>query len=377
MFGALSHPHLQILWWVVLSLVGAIFVALTFVQGGQTLLLTLARGETEKSMVVNSLGRKWELTFTTLVLFGGAFFAAFPLFYATSFGGAYWLWICILFTFIIQAVSYEYRRKPGNLLGEKTYEVFLFINGSLGIFLVGVALGSFFTGSHFALDEGNLVLWRHPLHGLEAAGRPFNLALGLLLVFLSRVLGSLYLRNNIDYPPLEAKLRRAALVNLLLLLPFLLVVLWFLVTMEGFAVTETGRVVTVEGKYLTNLLEMPVIGAGFLLGGLALVVAGALTARFSASRMGVWLAMPGAGLTALALFFIAGFNGTAFYPSVTDLQGSLTIHNASSSRYTLIVMSYIALSVPFILAYIAYAWRAMDARKFSADDVEQEKGNLY
>jgi len=369
MIGSLEWSTLQQLWWLIVAVVGSLFVMLTFVQGGQTLILTLARNEVEKSLIVNSLGRKWELTFTTLVLFGGALYAAFPLFYATSFGGAYWVWIAILLTFVIQAVSYEFRRKPNNFLGQKTYEVFLLINGTVGILLVGAALGTFFTGSNFRLNDYNLVQWTHPLRGLEAAFSLFNLSFGLFLVFLARVLGALYLAGNIEADELVPRLRTSSFNNLLLALPFLLFVLVRLVTMDGFAVDPaTGSVSMEAGKYLDNLLSMPLVMA-LLLAGLLLVVAGVALNRFTVSRRGIWPAGIGTVLTCLAIFFLAGYNNTPFYPSKSDLESSLTIHNASSSHYTLTMMSYVALLVPFVLAYIAWVWRQMDARRLTADEV--------
>ncbi len=376
MIGSLELTQLQQLWWIVCSLVGALFIFMNFVQGGQTLMFTLAKSPEEKTLIINSLGRKWELTFTTLVLFGGALFAAFPLFYATSFGGAYWVWIAILFTFIIQAVSYEFRRKPNNLLGAGTYEVFLFINGSVGLLLIGAAVGTFFTGSNFAINEYNLVKWQHPLRGLEAAFNLFNVALGVFLVFNARTLGALYLANNLKHDELVARCRRAAFVNLLCSLPFLLIVLGNLVTMDGYAVDPaTGNVSMEAGKYLNNLLALPVGGLLFLLAGLVLVVGGVALAHYRGSSQGIWLSGPGTVLVVMALLFIAGFNDTAFYPSKYDLQSSLTIHNASSSHYTLTAMSYIALAVPFVLGYIAYVWRSMDAGKLSMDDVDHDSGN--
>lgn len=369
MIGNLDLATLQQLWWLIVAVVGSLFVMLTFVQGGQTLILTLARGEAEKSLIVNSLGRKWELTFTTLVLFGGALYAAFPLFYATSFGGAYWVWIAILLTFVVQAVSYEFRRKPGNFLGQRTYEVFLLINGTVGILLIGAALGTFFTGSNFRLNSYNLVQWTHPLRGLEAAFNLFNVAFGLFLVFLSRTLGALYLANNIDEDALVARLRGSAFNSLLLALPFLLFVLVRLVTMDGFAVDpQSGAVVMLAGKYLANLLAMPA-ALILLLAGLVLVVTGVLLNRFTVSRRGIWPAGLGTVLTCLAIFAVAGYNHTPFYPSLADPASSLTIHNASSSRYTLTMMTYVALLVPFVLAYIAWVWRQMDARPLTDADV--------
>ncbi|OGQ97546.1 MAG: cytochrome d ubiquinol oxidase subunit II [Deltaproteobacteria bacterium RIFOXYD12_FULL_57_12] len=374
MFTALQLSQLQQLWWAIISVVGALFIFLTFVQGGQTLLVTEAQNNMERRAIANSLGRKWELTFTTLVLFGGALFAAFPLFYATSFGGAYWLWIAILFTFILQAVSYEFRGKPGNLLGTRTYDRFLFINGSVGLFLIGVAIGTFFTGADFSLNEFNAVTWQHPLRGLEAILDLFNVTLGLFLVFLARMLGAMYLVNNIDFihPDLlglNDRLRRSAFKSLLLALPFLLYVLASWAVMTGYAVEQAhGRIVLEEGKYLHNLLAMPanlvLLGFGFVLVLLAVII----TRRTQSSR-GIWLGGFGSILMALAIFFTAGFNNTAFYPSRFDLQSSLTIANASSSRYTLTVMSYVALAVPIVLAYIAYFWHRMDAKKISAEEI--------
>lgn len=375
MIGSLELTQLQQLWWIICSLVGALFIFMNFVQGGQTLMFSLAKSPEEKTLIINSLGRKWELTFTTLVLFGGALFAAFPLFYATSFGGAYWVWIAILFTFIIQAVSYEFRRKPNNFLGAGTYEVFLFINGSLGLLLIGTAVGTFFTGSNFLLNDYNFVKWQHPLRGLEAAFNLFNVSLGVFLIFNARTLGALYLANHLKHDGLVERCHRSAFVNLLCSLPFLLIVLAGLLTMDGYAVdSATGAVSLEAGKYLNNLLDMPIVLL-LLLAGLLLVVGGVYLAHYRKSTQGIWFSGPGTVLVVLALLFIAGFNGTAFYPSKFDLQSSLTIHNASSSHYTLTAMSYIALAVPFVLAYIAYVWRSMDAGKLSLEDVAKDGEN--
>ncbi len=380
MIGNLETTVLQQLWWLLCSVVGSLFLFLTFVQGGQTLLWQIAKSDTEKNMVINSLGRKWELTFTTLVLFGGALFAAFPKFYATSFGGAYWVWMVILFTFIIQAVSYEYRRKPGNLLGTSTYETFLFINGSLGLLLIGAAVGTFFTGSNFVLNDYNLVHWTSPLRGLEAAFSFFNVSLGVFLVFHARSLGSMYLTNNLDFtgmPEFEARVRSGAIVNLICGLPFLLYVLGMLVFMDGYAVDPvTGKVFMEPGKYLHNLVAMPLVSA-MLFGGLALVVAGVVATSVFKSRAGIWLAGPGTVFVGLGLFLTAGYNNTPFYPSKVDLQSSLTIFNASSSHYTLTAMTYVAMVIPVVLAYIAYVWYLMDKKKLSAQDVQAEDVELY
>ena len=373
MFGSLELSTLQQLWWLIVSVVAALFIFLTFVQGGQTLLLTLPESEDEKSLIVNSLGRKWELTFTTLVLFGGAFFASFPLFYATSFGGAYWVRIAILFTFIIQAVSYEFRTKPGNFLGQKTFERFLFINGSVGILLIGTAVGTFFTGSAFTLNDYNLVQWGHPLRGLEAAFSLFNLSLGMFLVFLARTLGALYLSNNLDEPGLVQRLKNASGNNFVCALPFLLYVLVRLVTMDGYAINPTDGSIFIEtNKYLHNLIEMP-LTLILLLTGLVLVITGVMLNYFSESVRGIWPAGLGTVLTVLAIFFLAGYNNTAFYPSHLDLNSSITIYNGSSSHYTLTMMSYVALMIPFVLAYIVWVWRQMDSKKLSLIEVVSDK----
>lgn len=374
MFDNFTLAQLQQLWWLIVSVIGALFVFLTFVQGGQSLLSSVARNDLEKSLVINSLGRKWELTFTTLVLFGGALFAAFPLFYATSFGGAYWIWIAILFTFVLQAVSFEFRKKPGNLLGARTYELFLFLNGTIGILLIGIVLATFFSGSSFQLDDYNQVLWQHPMLGLETAFSFFNVSFGIFLVLLARTLGALYLLNNIDFrlqlvKDMEKRLRKAVATNLIGAIPFLLYFMFNLATVEGYAVKpESGEIFMESGKYLQNLLAMPGVLA-MLAAGLLFILLGAAVARRPSGKSGIWFSGLGSILVALSLFLTAGFNNTAFYPSSFDLNSSLTIYNASSSRYTLTAMSYIALAVPLVLAYIAYFWRKMDREKLSTGEV--------
>ena len=375
MIGNLDYLTLQQLWWLICSVVGSLFLFLTFVQGGQTLIFTTATTEEEKSLIINSMGRKWELTFTTLVLFGGALFAAFPLFYATSFGGAYWVWMLILFTFILQAVSYEYRKKPNNVLGARTYEIFMCINGSVGILLIGAAVGTFFSGSSFSLNIYNSVTWGTPFHGLEAALNLFNLSFGLFLVFLARVLGAMYIVNHVDHEPLVTRARKATLINLLWALPFLLIILFKLVTMDGYAVDPaTGTVFIEKGKYLHNLLGMPAVLV-LLLGGLVAVVYGVIATAFLGKNSGIWFGGVGTVLVGLAIFSLAGYNNTAFYPSMTDLQSSLTIYNASSSKYTLTVMSYVAIAVPFVLGYVAYVWKLMDAKKLTLAELTSEDSN--
>jgi len=375
MISNLDYVTLQQLWWIICSIVGALFLFLTFVQGGQTLLWQVAKTDTESAFVVNSLGRKWELPFTTLVLFGGALFASFPKFYSTSFGGAYWVWILILFTFIIQAVSYEYRTKAANVWGAKTYELFMFINGSVGVLLIGAAVGTFYTGSAFSLNDMNQVTWQYTLaginlRGLEAAFSLFNLSLGLFLVFNARVLGALYLLSNLDLPAvpdLEERLRKAVWSSFICSLPFLLYVVVAILLKKGFGVDENGVVSMVSFKYLFNLLALPHLLL-FLLGGLGLVIWGVLLGAKKGSVKGIWPAGLGTVLVGLCVLCLPAFNGTAFYPSTYDLQSSLTIYNASSSQYTLMVMTYVALFIPVLLAYIIYLWKQMDSKKITAED---------
>ena len=373
MIGNLDYATLQQLWWLICSVVGSLLVFLFFVQGGQSMLFTLPHNAEEKKLIVNSLGRKWEMTFTTLVLFGGALFAAFPKFYATSFGGAYWVWMLILFTFIIQAVSYEYRSRENNFLGARTYEIFLLINGTVGVLLIGTAVGTFFTGSSFALNEYNHVTWQTPTRGLEAASNMFNLSFGLFLVFLGRTLGGMYLLNNIRHVALNNRCRKSVLINFLIMLPFLLFVLLSLVTMEGYALDpETAEIFMEKGKYLNNLLSMPLLLL-FLLAGLGLVIYGVIATCFKNSFKGIWPAGLGTVLVALSVFLTAGFGDTAFYPSYADLQSSLTIYNASSSKFTLTVMSYVALGIPFVLAYVVYVWKLMDEKKMDVDELRNSE----
>lgn len=367
---------LQIYWWILVSLLGGLFVFMNFVQGSQTLVRTLAENEDEKTMIFNSAGRKWELTFTTLVLFGGACFAAFPLFYSTSFGGAYWVWMLILFCFIIQAVSYEYRKKDGNFLGAKTYETFLYINGSLGIILIGIAVSTFFSGSAFKLDDNNFVQWQSPLRGLEALKYPFNYLLGIALFFLARIGGALYLKNNIDNENIRNKAQKAVLINTALFLPFFLAFLAWLLVRSGYSYNEAGLVTLVKYKYFLNLLQMPIVAALLLLG-VVLVLIGIAIGGLSKSIKGIYFFGLGVVLTVMSVFLISGLNGTAFYPSYADLQSSLTIVNASSSEYTLKAMAYVSLLIPFVLAYIIYVWYAMDKVKITKEEVQNPHNELY
>ncbi|EAK6916617.1 cytochrome d ubiquinol oxidase subunit II [Campylobacter coli] len=374
MFFGLELEGLQIYWWVILSLLGGFLVFMFFVQGGQTLIDELSSDELEKTMLVNSLGRKWELGFTTLVLFGGAAFAAFPLFYSTSFGGAYWAWLCILFCFILQAVAYEYRKKENNVYGSKTYEVFLKINGYLGVFLIGVAISSFFSGSHFVLNEHNFVSWQNSLRGLELLFNPFNYLLGIALVFLSRILGAAYFMNNIKDENIKAKAVRKLSINSILFLPFFLGFLAWIFIKEGFGVDEKGIVSMTENVYLYNFLDNILFAILFIVG-VVFVLLGMVQGSKGCSKTIFTLGF-GSVLAVFALFLSIGLGSSAFYPSLSDLQSSLTIRNASSSYYTLSVMAYVSLLVPFVLAYIIYVWNAMDRVKITREEMKDSE-HLY
>ena len=369
---SLSLENLQIYWWFIVSLLGGLLVFMMFVQGGQSLIFSLGKDELKKDMLINSIGRKWELTFTTLVMFGGACFAAFPLFYATSFGGAYWVWLAILFCFIIQAVSYEYRKKPDNFLGARTYEIFLFINGSLGVILIGMAVSTFFSGSDFVLNEHNFVEWKTPFRGLEALSNPYLYLLGIAMFFLSRIGGCLYLMNNIADGEFIQNARKQLLINTVLFLPFFLGFLAWILTKDGFAYDANGVVSLVAYKYAINLIEMPIAGA-LLLVGVLLVLVGIFQGAFTKSIRGIFAYGVGVTLAVTALFLITGLNGTAFYPSFSDLSSSLTIKNASSSHYTLGVMAYVSLLVPVVLAYIFIVWRAIDSKKITQDEIKNDQ----
>lgn len=376
MFEVLTFLQLQQYWWIIISLLGGLFVFMMFVQGGQTLLSSLSTNEVEKTMLVNSIGRKWELGFTTLVLFGGALFAAFPLFYSTSFGGAYWVWMAILFCFIIQAVSYEYRTKPNNFLGQKTYELFLNINGSLGVFLLGAAISTFFSGSEFIIDERNFTFWQNDLRGLEALLNPSNYLLGFALVFLAKILGALYFINNIDHEAIRNRAINSIKLNMLLFLAFFLTFLAWILTKDGFAISKDGVIYMQQYKYLLNFIDMPIVLAMFGIGVVMVIVAVFMTIIFKKSCC-IKTGGVGVVLTVMALLLNVGFNNTAYYPSTYDLQSSLTIMNSSGSVYTLTVMAYVSLMVPFVLAYIVYAWYQMDKIKITKEEIEANSTHNY
>ncbi len=372
MFNSMSYLHLQEYWWFLIGVLAGLFVFMTFVQGGQTLLWTLGKSEEKRDLIVNALGRKWELTFTSLVMFGGALFASFPLFYATSFGGAYYVWMAILFCFIIQAVAYEYRKKPGNVFGERTYEVFLFINGSLGIILVGAALGTLFTGGNFVVNDMHLSHWTKATYGLEALLSFFNVAFGFMLFFLARLLAALYFLNAIDDEEIARRARIVLRYESWIFLLLFLYVAGSILTMKGYAYDPKTFAVHVEAlKFWHNLLAMPAVavtlgvGVVLLLWGLALGI-------FTQSDKGIWPAGIGTVLTVLALFLLLGYNHTAYYPSLADPQSSLTIQNSSGSRYTLVAMSWVSLLVPVVLGYIVLVWRSMNRTKITVEEVESD-----
>ena len=379
----ITYEFLQQYWWFLISLLGGLLVFLLFVQGGNALIFLAGRTEDERQLLINSTGRKWELTFTTLVTFGGAFFASFPLFYSTSFGGAYWVWILILITFVFQAVSYEFHGKAGNLLGKNAFRVFLMLNGLLAPWLIGAAVGTFFTGSPFVVnknavaDLGAPVIsrWVGEWGGLEAVAVPFNVGFGLLVMTLAIVLGALYAINNIRHAALAEKLRKSLLRSFILFLVVLVLTLAQLFTMDGFAVDAQGVVSMVEYKYLFNLIEMPVVLVMFLVGAVLLVAGVVLTLLRKTFTRGIWLAGPGTVLVVMALFMIAGYNGTSYYPSTADLQSSLTLSNSCSSEFTLTCMSIVSLILPFVVAYIAYFWRKMNNRPLTNDELSS--GETY
>ncbi len=368
----LSLYTLQTYWWLLVSIIGALFVFMTFVQGGQTLLYALGKTPDERDVIINSLGRKWELTFTALVMFGGALFAAFPLFYAVSFGGAYYVWMAILFCFIIQAVSYEYRKKPDNLFGERFYEIMLFLNGSLGIFLIGAALGTLYSGGNFIVDAMHLSHWTKQTYGLEALLNPFNVAFGLMLVFLSRIQGALYLYNNIAEETIAQRALHALKINTLLFLPLFLYVAGNMLFGTGYGYDPTTKVVTAESmKLLHNLIAYPLL-AIILVTGIAALLYGIYAALFKQNKKAIWYSGIGTVLTITVLLFNLGVNHTVYYPSLADLQSSLTIENSSGSHYTLFVMSIVSLLVPVVLGYIYAVWRSMDKTKITIDEVKSD-----
>ncbi len=372
----MSYTFLQNYWWFLIALLGGLLVFLMFVQGANLHLGNRTLSDLQKRMILNSTGRKWELTFTTLVTFGGALFASFPLFYSTSFGGAYWVWVLILITFVFQAVSYEFQNKKENLIGSQAFRVFLMINGILAPLLIGTAVGTFFTGSDFTVNRAAITdpaapvisTWGNGWHGLEALVNYHALLLGCSLMFLSAVLGALYVLTNVDDPKIHEEMRHTVKMTLAPFLLFFLTWLVILLVRPGYAVDEAGVVTLEKYKYLHNFLQMPAVLVMFVIGVL-LVLRGFILGAFTKSCHGFWPAGLGTVLVVMAVFFIAGYNGTAYYPSCTDLQSSLSIRNSSSSPFTLQVMFWVSLLIPFVVAYIAYAWRQMDRKKITSGEI--------
>ena len=376
----MTYDFLQHYWWFIVSLLGALLVFLLFVQGANSMIFQLGKTEEERRMLINSTGRKWEFTFTTLVTFGGAFFASFPLFYSTSFGGAYWVWVLILFTFIIQAISYEFQNKAGNLFGVRTFQTGLIINGILGPLLLGGAVATFFTGSNFIVEKGNITDFMQPVishwangsRGLDVLLNPWVVIFGISVVFLARILGTLYINNNVNDDIIRGRVRKQLLVNTVLFLLFFLPFLIVTLVGEGYAVNEAGVIVMEPMKYLNNLLAMWPLAIILLVGVVLLLFGIVKTVLKPEYVRGIWPAGIGVVLVVLVLFLIVGWNNTAYYPSTADLQSSLTLQNSSSSEFTLKAMFYVSFLVPFVLAYIVYAWRAIDKKAIDRKEIAED-----
>lgn len=377
----LTYEFLQEYWWFLISLLGGLLVFLLFVQGANFLIFIAGKDEKQRQLIVNSTGRKWELTFTTLVTFGGAFFASFPLFYSTSFGGAYWVWILILVTFVFQAVSYEFQNKRGNLLGKSSFRFFLVANGCFAPILIGVAVGTFFTGSEFIVNKsavGNIGApvisqWCNDLRGLEAVLNTFNIEFGLMVFFLSVCLGSLYLINNVDEERLNLKLRKYLTIFFILFLFAFVAIMTQLFLMDGYAVDDTGIIFLQAGKYFNNLIQMPIVLSLFLIGAILFVAGVVLSITKPKFNRGIWLSGPGTILVVMTVFMLAGYNGTSYYPSSVDLQSSLTLSNSCSSEFTLTTMSIVSLTIPFVVGYIAYFWYKMDKKSLTTEELESSE----
>lgn len=380
----MTYSFLQHYWWFLVSLLGALLVFLMFVQGANSMLFSLGRTEAERRLLVNSTGRKWEFTFTTLVTFGGAFFASFPLFYSTSFGGAYWVWMIILFTFVAQAVSYEFQNKLGNLLGARTFQTMLVVNGVVGPLLLGMAVATFFNGANFVVDKMNLTVFSQPVishwanasGGLDAVADPWNVILGLAVFFLSRVLGLLYTKNNINDEVLSLRISRRLIIEAACFLVFFLLFLVRTLFKDGFAYNpSTGDIFIEPQKYLNNLIDMWYVALTLVVG-VVLVLYGIVRTIYNKVYIfGIWFAGIGVVMVVLSLLLFAGWNNTAYYPSIANLQSSLTIANSCSSEFTLHTMAVVSLLIPFVLAYIVYAWRCIDKKKLDHDEIS--RGEAY
>lgn len=380
----MTYSFLQHYWWFLVSLLGALLVFLMFVQGANSMLFSLGRTEAERRLLVNSTGRKWEFTFTTLVTFGGAFFASFPLFYSTSFGGAYWVWMIILFSFVAQAVSYEFQNKLGNLLGARTFQTMLVVNGVVGPLLLGMAVATFFNGANFVVDKMNLTVFSQPVishwanasGGLDAVADPWNVVLGLAVFFLSRVLGLLYTKNNINDDVLSLRISRRLIIEAACFLVFFLLFLVRTLFKDGFAYNPTTGDIFIEPqKYLNNLIDMWYVALTLVVG-VVLVLYGIVRTIYNKVYIfGIWFAGIGVVMVVLSLLLCAGWNNTAYYPSIANLQSSLTIANSCSSEFTLHTMAVVSLLIPFVLAYIVYAWRCIDKKKLDHDEIS--RGEAY
>lgn len=380
----MTYSFLQHYWWFLVSLLGALLVFLMFVQGANSMLFSLGRTEAERRLLVNSTGRKWEFTFTTLVTFGGAFFASFPLFYSTSFGGAYWVWMIILFSFVAQAVSYEFQNKLGNLLGARTFQTMLVVNGVVGPLLLGMAVATFFNGANFVVDKMNLTVFSQPVishwanasGGLDAVADPWNVVLGLAVFFLSRVLGLLYTKNNINDEVLSLRISRRLIIEAACFLVFFLLFLVRTLFKDGFAYNpSTGDIFIEPQKYLNNLIDMWYVALTLVVGVLLVLYGIVRTIYNKVYIFGIWFAGIGVVMVVLSLLLCAGWNYTAYYPSIANLQSSLTIANSCSSEFTLHTMAVVSLLIPFVLAYIVYAWRCIDKKKLDHDEIS--RGEAY
>ncbi|MBF1435769.1 MAG: cytochrome d ubiquinol oxidase subunit II [Prevotella micans] len=376
----MTYDFLQHYWWTIIALLGSLLVFLMFVQGANSMIFQLGKTDDERRLLINSTGRKWEFTFTTLVTFGGAFFASFPLFYSTSFGSAYWIWLIILFTFIIQAVSYEFQNKAGNLLGTQTFQTCLIINGLLGPLLIGGAVATFFTGSNFIVEKSNLMNdfqpvishWANSSRGLDVLLNPWVVVFGFSVVFLARILGMLYINNNINDITIRSRIRPQLLINTIAFLVFFLAFLIRTLLSDGYAVLADGTIAMQPMKYLHNLIDMWPLALMFLAGVLLLLFGIVKTILKTNYIRGIWPAGIGVILVVVVLFLIAGWNSTAYYPSTADLQSSLTLQNSSSSEFTLHTMFYVSFLVPFVLAYIIYAWRSIDKKKLNRKEINED-----
>ena len=377
----MTYTFLQHYWCFIVSLLGAILVFLLFVQGANSIIFSLGNTERERRLLVNSTGRKWEFTFTTLVTFGGAFFASYPLFYSTSFGGAYWLWMFILFSFVLQAVSYEFQNKIGNIIGAKTFQFFLVLNGIVGPLLLGGAVATFFEGSNFIVEKSNLIndyaitpvisRWANASHGLDALLNPWVLTFGLAVLFLARTLGILYVRNNVANDDIQQRSHKQLLINATIFVVLFVVYLVHLLTKDGYAFDDSGVIFIEPYKYFHNAIDMWYLTLVLLIG-VVFVLWGIASDYFKDSKCGIWFAGIGTVLTVTPLLLLSAWNHTAYYPSTADLQSSLTLENSCSSYFTLNTMFWVSLLVPFVLAYIVYAWRKIDSKKIDLDEIEKD-----